>query len=233
MGFLWRECSWPAKQVKRFNLQCKYPWDGQIKITLDPDQSEVFSLNVRIPGWAQGRPVPGDLYKYLDSTVAPVGLKVNGKAEALKLKHGFASIERRWKQGDVVELSLPMPVRRVVAHEAVKDDAGLVAIERGPIVYCLEGSDNKDVFRLVLPDEAKLVAEPRGDLLGGVTVIQGEGRLAVQDAAGKILTQPAQMLAIPYYAWCNRGPTPMNVWLARTADKVQPLPATANLKSEK
>jgi hypothetical protein len=197
-------------------------------MTIDPATSAKFALNVRIPGWAQGRPVPGDLYAYMDQAVDPVALKVNGKDAALNLRQGFAVIERTWKKGDVVELSLPMAIRRVVAHEAVKEDAGRVAIERGPIVYCVEGVDNKDVFRLVLPDEVKLLAERRDDLLGGVTVITGEVQLAAKGDDGKTTTQPARMLAIPYYAWCNRGPAEMNVWFARTAERAQPAPAPAD-----
>ena len=91
--------------------------------------------------------------------------------------------------------------------------------ETGPIVYCLEGVDNEQVFNLVLPDDAKLVANCRDDLLGGVTVIRGDVRLAVKEDGGKAITEPARMLAIPHYALCNRGPAEINVWLARTAEK--------------
>jgi DUF1680 family protein len=218
------------QQLVKITQQTKYPWDGRITMTINPDAPGEFALNVRIPGWAQDRPVPGDLYTYMDQPIDPVGLKVNGKDEALNLRNGFASIKRQWRQGDVVELVLPMAIRRVLAKEAVKEDAGLVALERGPIVYCLEGADHEHVFSMVLPDEANLVAEQRDDLLGGITLIQGEARLAVSDEAGNISTQPAAMRAIPYYAWCNRGPNAMNVWLARSADKAQPVPAPAGRK---
>ena len=207
------------KQVVKIAQQTKYPWDGNIRISIDPEKSRKFALRVRIPGWALGRPVPGGLYTYLEQAVDPVLLKVNGQDTALNLKDGFAFIERMWKQGDVVELSLPMAIRRVVANEAVKEDAGRVALERGPIVYCVEGSDNEHVFDLVLPDDVKLMPERRDDLLGGITVIKGDARLAVRYEAGKSSAKPAGMLAIPYYAWCNRGPNEMNVWLVRTAGK--------------
>jgi len=219
-----------GKQAVKITQQTNYPWDGRIKITIDPDAPGEFALNVRIPGWAQGRPVPGDLYTYMDQTIDPVVLKVNGKDEAPILEHGFASIKRQWRQGDIVELSLPMAIRRVLANDAVKDDAGLVAIERGPLVYCLEGADHEHVFSMVMPDDAKLAAERRDDLLGGIMVIKGEVQLAVTDETGKTRTQPAAMRAIPYYAWCNRGPNEMSVWLARTADKAQAVPATASGK---
>jgi DUF1680 family protein len=207
-----------------------YPWDGRVRMTIDPGVPGEFALNIRIPGWALGKPVPGDLYTYPDQPRDPVGLKVNGKDAALNLSKGFAPIKRQWRQGDIVELSLPMPIRRVLAHDAVNDNAGRVALERGPVVYCLEGADNDHVFSLVLPDDAKLVTEHRDDLLGGITVIKGDARLAVKDEDGKTGTTPTSMLAIPYYAWCNRAPNEMNVWIARTAEKAQPVPATANGK---
>jgi len=224
-----------GQQVVKITQQTKYPWDGQIRMTIEPDTPGEFALNVRIPGWAQGRPVPGDLYKYIEEKAEGGSLKpeirINGKTEALSLKNGFACIERKWTKGDVVELSLPMPIRRVIAHEAVKDNFGLVAIERGPIVYCLEGIDNKNVSGVVVPDGAKLVAEHQDKLLGGVTVIKGDVQLVEKDAEGKIVVKPAGMQAIPYYAWCNRGPAEMNVWPARTAAKVQSVHAAADVKA--
>jgi DUF1680 family protein len=219
-----------GKQVVKITQQTNYPWDGRVRMTIDPGVPGEFALNIRIPGWALGKPVPGDLYTYPDQPRDPVGLKVNGKDAALNLSKGFAPIKRQWRQGDIVELSLPMPIRRVLAHDAVNDNAGRVALERGPVVYCLEGADNDHVFSLVLPDDAKLVTEHRDDLLGGITVIKGDARLAVKDEDGKTGTTPTSMLAIPYYAWCNRAPNEMNVWIARTAEKAQPVPATANGK---
>jgi len=211
-----------GKQMVKITQRTNYPWDGRIHITVDPEEPGAFALNVRIPGWAQGNPLPGDLYTYMKQTIDPVVLKLNGKDEALNLSKGFASINRVWHKGDVVELSLPLAIRRVLAREDVKEDAGRVALERGPLVYCVEGCDNAHVFSLVLPDDAKLVAEQHSDLLGGITVIQGEAQLSVKDEAGKSSTRPAIMRAIPYYAWCNRGPNEMSVWLARSADMAHP-----------
>lgn len=214
-----------GQQVVKISQQTNYPWDGRITMTLDPEAPAEFALNVRIPGWSQGKPLPGNLYTYFEPTLDPVILKVNGKDEPLILSMGFASIKREWHQGDVVELVLPMAIRRVIAKEDVKEDAGLVALVRGPLVYCVEGADNDHVLSLVLPDDAKLVAERRDDLLGGITLIKGEARLALKDEAGKSRTHPVAFRAIPYYAWCNRGPNEMCVWLARNADKAQAAPA--------
>ena len=199
----------PATTVK-LTQETRYPWTGAIKITVDPDQAAKFTLKLRIPGWAVNKPIASDLYRYIDtpSPNEPIQLRVNGQPAGLAMADGFALLEREWKKGDVVELTLPMPVRRVVANDSVKDDNGLVAIERGPILYCIEEADNgKQLFSLVLGDEVKLAPEHHPDLLGGVTVLR------------------APMLTmIPYYAWCHRGPGKMNVWLARTPDKAAPTP---------
>src|SRR6185295_6038711 len=96
--------------------QTRYPWDGTVKITLRPAQSRSFALNVRIPGWARGEAVPSDLYRFADVSNEPVTLRVNDQVVSGAVEKGYARIQREWKAGDVVELSLPMPVRRVVAH---------------------------------------------------------------------------------------------------------------------
>ena len=96
---------------------------------------------MRIPGWARKEPVPGDLYRFLD-TAPPATLKVNGAPVPLTIDKGYVRLSRAWQRGDTIELDLPMPVRRVVAHEKVTDDAGRVALQRGPIVYAAEWPDN-------------------------------------------------------------------------------------------
>lgn len=185
--------------------ETKYPWEGKVKLTVTPDKEGEFTLRVRVPGWAQGKPVPGDLYRYAEKDVPAFTLSVNGAAVSPTLEKGYAVLKRTWKAGDVVELDLPMPVHRVLANDGVGDDKGRVALERGPIVYCLEAVDNGGVARTkVLPADAALVAEYDAKLLGGVTVI----RTATQPGG----TQPAVM-AVPYFAWSNRGNGEMCVWI--------------------
>jgi hypothetical protein len=204
----------------------RYPWDGRVEIAVDPKAPAEFALRVRIPGWARGRPLPGDLYRYAEAGPADgVKLAVNGTSQDLRLEQGFAVLRRTWKAGDRVELDLPMPVRRVLAHEAVEADRSRVALERGPVVYCVEGADHDGrALHLVLPDDAKLAPEPRPDLLGGVTVLRGEGRGAFRQTDGSVELRPAALTAIPYYAWCHRGPNEMQVWLPRSAEGVTPVP---------
>jgi DUF1680 family protein len=140
---------------------------------------------------------------------------VNGRDVPLDLEAGFARIRRRWSPGDIVELDLPMPVRRLVAHDGVKADRGRAAIERGPIVYAVEAIDNGGrVSNLVLPLSVVLQHEFRPSLLGGVGVVTGPG--FATDAGG---TRKVQVTAIPYFAWANRGKGEMAVWLPYSRPK--------------
>ncbi len=176
-----------------------YPWSGAVKLTVDPPAESAFTLRLRIPGWARGEPVPSDLYRHLDASGAAPSLRANGAPADLELDRGFAVVRRHWRPGDVVELDLPMPVRRVVSHERVAGNLGRVAVERGPLVYCAEGVDNGGkALELTLPAAAALTAEHDAGLLGGVTKIRGGG-----------------ITLIPYYAWSHRGAGEMNVWLQR------------------
>lgn len=210
--------------------ETRYPWDGAVKIAVQPEKgAQEFTLCIRIPGWARNQPVPGDLYRYVNESEEEIVLRVNDKAAALDMESGFARIRRKWAKGDVVELILPMPVRRVLAHEKVLDNRGRVALERGPIVYCAEGVDNKDgnVLNLVLPDDAELTAEYREDMLNGVLVVRGKARVVKRSLDGKpaATEETVDLVAIPYYAWCHRGRSQMAVWLARDVSAAKPLPA--------
>jgi uncharacterized protein len=202
----------------------EYPWKFDVKIEVKPAREAEFTLALRIPGWALNRPVPTDLYTYLDPSPGDRAmLKVNGEDVQIRreLDKGYALIRRTWKAGDVVELSMPMPVRRVAANGAVEADRGLVAIERGPLVYCAEWPDNDGkVANLVLPDGAALTAEMRPDLLNGVVVIKGEAE-AVREKAGMVVSERKPVTLIPYYAWANRGRGEMEVWIAREAGKAR------------
>jgi DUF1680 family protein len=189
--------------------ETRYPWDGRIRITVEAERAAEFTLHLRVPGWARNRPVPGDLYRYLTADQPPVTLLVDGRPQALELEKGFARVRRTWRPGDVVELGLPMPIRRVVCHEKVAENAGKVALERGPLVYCFEGPDNDGrVLDRVLPDDDALAAEFRGDLLGGLVVLIGR--------PGTSAREGSPLVAIPYYAWAHRGPGEMAVWLPRS-----------------
>jgi DUF1680 family protein len=199
--------------------ETRYPWDGRVRIAVEPSRAAEFALRVRVPGWAQGRPVPSDLYRYADAETAaePVRLAVNDQPAEVQLEQGFAVLRRRWKAGDSVELTLPMPVRRVLGHDKVAATTGRVALERGPVVYCAEAVDNGGgVFNLVLPDDAKLEARDRPDLLGGVTAVRGRAIGLHVTGDGRAVSATEQdFVAVPYYAWAHRGEGAMAVWLPR------------------
>ncbi len=196
----------------------RYPWDGNVKIQLDPEKSAPFTVNVRIPGWAREEPVPSDLYRYAQKNSEPVSVKVNGKAQPMKLEKGYVAINRTWKKGDSIELALPMPVRRITANHEVAADLGRVALQRGPIVYAAEWADNPGgkVRNLVLPDNQPLSAEFKPALLQGVTVVKAKAFALSLDGQNKLTKRTVDMTAIPYYAWANRGAGQMIVWLPTT-----------------
>ena len=162
-------------------------------------------MALRIPGWARAQPVPSDLYRFADNAGEQPSITVrsgNASAEhvAVDVRDGYVRIRRNWKRGDTIHVTLPMPARRIVAHAGVKDDEGKVALQRGPLVYAVEAIDNDGrALDLVIPRDAALRSRFRVDLLSGVEVISGVG------------SRP--FVAIPYYAWNNRGQSEMAVWI--------------------
>ena len=190
-----------GKKVK-LTQETRYPWDGKVTIVIEPlDAPSVdFELRLRIPGWCK---------EYLASRES-----ANGKPElpmSFKSKKGYLAIDGTWKKGDRVVIDMPMPVERIEAHPSVKADAGRVAIQRGPIVYCLEAVDNGGpVNGIVLARDPKFSTEFKPDLLGGVTVIRGV------DGNGRTVT------AIPYYAWDHREPGEMLVWVRQDGKSLEP-----------
>ena len=155
--------------------ETRYPWDGAVKLTVTPDQAAAFAVKVRIPGWARNEPVPSNLYTFVDKSADAATVKVNGQPVSMTLDKGYVTIDRSWKPGDVIEMTLPMPVRRVAAHESVEADRGRVALQRGPIVFTAEWVDNPSgkVRNIVMPDSTALTSRFRADLLNGVQVIEG------------------------------------------------------------
>lgn len=191
--------------------ESRYPWDGNIRLAVEPDRQATFDLALRIPGWCR-----------------TARIRVNGDAIDISgaLRGGYAYIRRHWRRGDIVELELDMPIERVYAHPAVRQAAGCVALQRGPIVYCLEGVDNPfPLHRLVLPADAKLEAEFEPELLDGVVTIRGEALLEDEgDWEGRLYRtapprrRPVPIKAVPYFAWDNREPGEMRVWIRESFD---------------
>ena len=200
----------------KLTQKTQYPWDGNVRLEIAPQQPVEFALRVRIPGWAEGRPLPSDLYRYVATTTGKVILKVNGEAVEVVKESGYAVIRREWRAGDRIELELPMPVQMVVGNDKVAALTGLVAVERGPLVYCAEGVDNTGKLAgLIVPPATVLQVAKKPDLLNGVCVITGEG---LWQAAGAEPVSGAFTL-VPYYSWNHRGQGEMRVWFAAAAPK--------------
>jgi uncharacterized protein len=202
--------------------QTNYPWDGKVAIEVSADKPFVAKVKIRIPGWANDTPVPGETYKYIDAAKSLIQMKVNGKMVNYQTENGYAVIERTWGKGDVVQLDLPMDVRRVVASEKIKENINKVALQRGPLVYCLEHPDNQgEVTNIALPDNGKVTTQFEKDLLGGVVTIKGEASVLKISSDGTMVnTLKKNVKAIPYFVWANRGQGPMQVWIPRKITSV-------------
>jgi len=211
-----------------------YPWDGALKFTINPKSPNAFNLLVRIPGWAQNQAVPSDLYSFASSSPQKTEIKINGQPANYTIEKGYAILKRKWKKGDVVELSLPMEVRRVVASEKVKDDIGKVALQRGPLMYCAEWSDNDGkVSNFFLPDAVTFTSEFKPALLNGVMVLKATTPAIIVDKNGEsVTTIKKSFTAIPYYSWAHRGKGEMMLWFPTKVKDVDIL-ANDNLEEIK
>lgn len=214
----------PAGEV-HLDMQTDYPWDGRIRVTVQPERPSVFDLCLRIPGWAQDRPVPSDLYTYLPAKLPAVTLSVNGTDTALNLDKGYAVIHRTWQPGDTVELNLPLVPRRAVAHESVTENRGRAAFEWGPLVYCFEGADNNGrVLNLYVTNDASVTEIREPDLLGGILTLEMPAVALMRQPDGEVKSEQVTARAIPYYAWCHRGANEMVVWMPRSVEYAAPAP---------
>ncbi len=201
-----------------------FPWNGRVKMYVDPVKPNTFSLKIRIPGWAKGDVVPLELYRFYKFTSYPVSLKVNGKVYAAPFQDGYAIINRKWSSGDVVEIDLPMPAQRVQANAKVEADINRFAVKKGPLVYCLEGRDQADdhVLNVLVSDTVSIASKFEPALLGGVQTLEFQGFLVKKKtAATEGELQKLALKAIPYYAWANRGRDNMLVWLPHDLRNVQ------------
>lgn len=178
-------------------------------------KKEKASIAFRIPGWLRNTPAPGGLYSFLNKSTAAPTILVNGKKIAFKEENGYAVIEKEWEDGDKVEYHIPMEVRKILARKELFYDNERLALQRGPIVYCVEGADNNgNAWNILSPSTAKFEIENFNvldekviSLVSPLPVLQiGADGMSVKNVNAKVR-------AIPYYTWCNRGSNPMQVWL--------------------
>ncbi|MBU1099423.1 MAG: glycoside hydrolase family 127 protein [Bacteroidetes bacterium] len=185
-----------------------YPWEGNVKILVDPEEEEEFSLKVRIPGWLGSQPLPGELYSFLEESKNNYSISVNGEAKVVEEENGYATIRRLWKKGDTVEINFAMEVRKIICNEKVIDDREKFALQYGPIIYCAEGIDNGgSALDILLSREDEFAYSFDSDFLSGINLIKGKGSKLIGDKVEDI-----RFTAIPYYAWNNRGKGEMEVW---------------------
>ncbi len=185
-----------SKGQLTLSQQSNYPWEGKIRLEIQNSKPTDATIRIRIPGWAQNRPVPSDLFSFTDEQEQDFSLYVNGKPIQTITENGYVSLEGKWKKGDVIELNLPMEVRIIAANEKVVQKAGLRAVQYGPIVYCAEEADNEvDVLEALIDNGSEFRKQYRSDFLGGINMLEGGG-----------------LKLIPYYAWANRDIGKMNVW---------------------
>jgi DUF1680 family protein len=195
----------------RLRQKTQYPWDGDVWLTLDMPVPATFRLHLRVPGWCQQYQLWVN-----DFPMADAGIPADG----------YVHVAREWVPGDVVRLHLEMPVQYVQASPNVQQMHGRVALQRGPVVYCLEGADHEGIAlgRVVLrgdvPAADVFTPEYLPEFLGGVAVLHGTGMMVDEPAwAGDLYRarstqlKPVRLTAVPYYAWDNRAPGEMRVWL--------------------
>ena len=208
-----------GKHVK-LTQQTGYPWDGKIKLELVPEAAGSFDVMLRIPGWVNNQPVPSDLYHYASGEKGTVNITVNGRAKEYKVEKGYAVLSGEWKSGDVIEMDLPMDIRKSEANDKVEADVNHIAIERGPIVYCAEFADNKGaVLNYVLKPETALNTVYDDTLFGGVNLLKGYAERIVAEDNFKVIKSVTDSLTlIPYYARSHRGNGEMTVWF--TSDEM-------------
>ena len=193
-----------------------YPWNGLLKLNVEPETSSHFNMMIRVPGWARAKAIPSDLYAFENKASSKIVIRVNGAPVNYQMVNGYAVIGRQWKKGDNIQLNLPMETEEVIANKALATDSNKVAIQRGPIMYCGEWKDNNgSVSNLFIPDKTTFKPHYQGDLLNGVTVLKAE--VLRTDTLGR-KPQKAEFTAIPYYSWANRGNGEMMVWFPRSVN---------------
>lgn len=204
-----------SKTTVQLEQVTNYPWDGKVEIAVNPSKRSKYALHVRIPEWAGNNTATGELYHFLEPVKGAVQILVNGKPVEYKTDKGYAVIDREWKKGDRVSIDFPMEVRKLVSRPEVKEDQGRLALQRGPLVYCIEGADNEGkALNIVMTPDTRLTTVESMVLNEPVIALKGEV-IAANIAPDKmsILTQKRTVTAIPYYAWCNRGSNQMQVWI--------------------
>jgi DUF1680 family protein len=190
-------------QTVTLRQETRYPWEGVVELAVEPERAAEFGVKLRIPGWCR-----------------QASMAVNGEEVPAITERGYVRIHRIWQPGDTISVAMAMPVERVYAHPEVRMNQGRVALIRGPLAYCFEATDNgRDLNALVLPRDAALNTAFVPDLLDGIVTVNATGVRELGAAGGDLYhytppaEEPARLTAVPYYAWDNRTPGDMLVWV--------------------
>ena len=201
---------------KRIDMSQKtsYPWEGNIELTVTPESKQEFSIMLRIPGWVDNRPVPSDLYTYMNADEKKIVIKINGEVQNAPIEKGYAVLARKWEPGDVIQLTLPMEVHKNKANDKVEADINHLYVERGPIVYCAAfDANNGAVLNYVLKSGDEFAVSPAPALFDGVNLLKGHVDRVVADKNYEVIKSVKDSLTlIPYYARSHRGNGEMTVW---------------------
>ncbi|KAF2511237.1 glycoside hydrolase family 127 protein [Flavobacterium foetidum] len=186
-----------GKTDLQISQQTSYPWNGKVGISVNPKKEAIFTIKLRVPGWARNEVLPGDLYAYKKASNQKPSITVNGETFAIQPENGYFNVTRNWKKGDRIELNFPMEVQEVETNSKVATNKNKVSLEYGPLVYAIEEIDNKNNFdKIDISASDTFKVRKETNLLQGVNVIEN-----------------SKFKAIPYYSWSNRGVGKMKVWI--------------------
>ena len=188
-------------------MKSNFPWEGKVELEVNPTTTKRFTVSLRIPGWIQENPVPGKLYSFLQENETNFTLLINGEKTTFRQENGYAILDRAWKKGDRITYELPLEIRQLQSRPELLANTDRIAIQRGPLVYCVEGADNQGkVLQLALSSNPNFTTKEYQILDEKVQAIQFQ---ALDGQTPKIVT------AIPYYTWANRGQNEMMVWIPK------------------
>lgn len=206
-----------------------YPFDGRIEFQIDPEEAADFRLHLRIPTWSGRQLVPGDLYRYTEPS-SGWSVEVNGETVRPRVEKGFAVLERTWRPGDHVRLTLPMPIQANTCTDKVEANRGRIAFSRGPLVFCAEGIDNGGAVQRFFVDPDRALADSKTTRIDA-GILEGLPKISVPareiDIDGE--ATDAQLKLIPYFAWSNRDRSSMITWLAARKELSHPDPMHPDL----
>ena len=211
------------KQPVSVTLNTNYPSSGAIELNVDPVKKAKFTLHLRIPGWLNGELTPGGTYVASEPSSVKPELLINGVTTPYIVENGYVVLNREWKKGDKISYRFPMNTVFVKAKEAIKQDEGRVAIQRGPLVYCVEGADNNNAaWNIILPEKTSFVESTQSILDESVISLKANVPVVTISSNGtSIQTETKTITAIPYYTWANRGKNEMQIWLPTTIKNIK------------